>query len=239
MAVSSSIWSRPQEFAVDSATGIAKVGAGVQVGNLALDIYDQGRRALPPWNLAGIGGHLTHDGYDYSSRWWGLSLDIIVAFDAVLADGNSARATNPSYPDICSVSLMSPAGSVRLPASQLTEPRHGMARRGTADIFGIVTTFYVQTQPPPAAVINFAFDILAALASKETAADAFLQVLTFALNASAIDRRLGFGIYVDQTAFLIRVTFFGSVDELSSRAVSSSAGSPEGMVHIPRVISTD
>ena len=51
MAVSSSIWSRPQEFAVDSATGIAKVGAGVQVGNLALDIYDQGRRALPPWNL--------------------------------------------------------------------------------------------------------------------------------------------------------------------------------------------
>ncbi|KAI9834712.1 MAG: hypothetical protein M1826_000115 [Phylliscum demangeonii] len=36
-----------QEISVDNATGIAKVGAGVQIGNLALGLFDQGKRAVP------------------------------------------------------------------------------------------------------------------------------------------------------------------------------------------------
>lgn len=36
-----------QEIALDNATGIAKVGGGVRLGNLALGIFNQGRRGLP------------------------------------------------------------------------------------------------------------------------------------------------------------------------------------------------
>ena len=42
-----------QMISVDNATGIAKVGAGVRLGNLALGIFKQGNRALPHGTCAG------------------------------------------------------------------------------------------------------------------------------------------------------------------------------------------
>lgn len=42
-----------QEVTVDNATGIVKVGGGVRLGNLALGIYDQGRRAIPHGSCPG------------------------------------------------------------------------------------------------------------------------------------------------------------------------------------------
>ena len=42
-----------QQITVDSTTGIAAVGAGVRLGNLALGIYAQGQRALPHGNCPG------------------------------------------------------------------------------------------------------------------------------------------------------------------------------------------
>lgn len=36
-----------EEISIDIATGIAKVGSGVRLGNLALGLFDQGRRAIP------------------------------------------------------------------------------------------------------------------------------------------------------------------------------------------------
>lgn len=38
---------RLQEISLDKATGIAKVGGGVRLGNLALGIFEQGERGLP------------------------------------------------------------------------------------------------------------------------------------------------------------------------------------------------
>lgn len=92
-----------QSISVD-ANGIAKVGGGVRLGNLALGIYNtnNAKRALPHGTCPGVGlgGHSTHGGFGYSSRAWGLTLDTITALDVTLANGTNIHATSTSYPDI-------------------------------------------------------------------------------------------------------------------------------------------
>lgn len=86
------------------ADGIAKVGAGVRLGNLALGIYNtnNAKRALPHGICPGVGlgGHATHGGFGSSSRYWGLTLDTITALDVTLADGTTVHTTSSQYPDI-------------------------------------------------------------------------------------------------------------------------------------------
>ena len=86
------------------ANGIAAVGGGVRLGNLALGIYNNNnaKRALPHGTCPGVGlgGHSTHGGYGYSSRAWGLALDTITAMDVTLANGSTVHTTSTSYPDI-------------------------------------------------------------------------------------------------------------------------------------------
>lgn len=81
---------------------IAKVGPGVRLGNLALSIYNQHKRALSHGTCpaVGLGGHATHGGYGLVARAWGLTLDAITAMDVVLANGSSIHTTPTSYPDI-------------------------------------------------------------------------------------------------------------------------------------------
>lgn len=82
--------------------GVAQVGGGVRLGNLALGIYNQSDRALPHGTCpgVGIGGHFTHGGYGYDSRKWGLALDTIVGLDVVLANGSHVHTSSTSNPDI-------------------------------------------------------------------------------------------------------------------------------------------
>ncbi|KAI4140180.1 MAG: hypothetical protein L6R39_005907, partial [Caloplaca ligustica] len=159
-----------QTITLDS-NNIAKVGGGVRLGNLAQAIYNQAQRALPHGTCPGVGlgGHATHGGYGYSSRAWGLTLDTIVALDVVLANGSYIHATSTAYPDIY------------------------YALRGAADSFGIVTTFYLQTQPAPTSVINWSFSIPNMFQSAATSANSLVHIQSFAQNASVVDRKLGMG----------------------------------------------
>jgi FAD/FMN-containing dehydrogenase len=86
--------------------GIAEVGGGVRLGNLAQRIYDRGNRALSHGTCpgVGIGGHFTHGGYGYASRSWGLAMDQIIGLDVVLANGSAIHATDTKYPDVYYVS---------------------------------------------------------------------------------------------------------------------------------------
>lgn len=81
---------------------IVKVGPGVRLGNLALSIYNQNKRALSHGTCPGVGlgGHATHGGFGLVARAWGLALDAITAMDVVLANGSSIHTTSTSYPDI-------------------------------------------------------------------------------------------------------------------------------------------
>lgn len=58
-----------QTVAVDS-KGVAQVGGGARLGNIATGIYNQSKRALPHGVCpgVGIGGHATHGGYCKSIR---------------------------------------------------------------------------------------------------------------------------------------------------------------------------
>ena len=100
-----------QDISLD-ANGIAKVGAGVRLGNLALGIYNNNnaKRALPHGTCPGVGlgGHATHGGFGYSSRHWGLTLDAITAMDVTLANGSTIHTTSSAYPDIYYASLHGP-----------------------------------------------------------------------------------------------------------------------------------
>lgn len=90
-----------QDITLDG-QGVAKVGGGLRLGNLAQRIYDQGNRALSHGTCpgVGIGGHFTHGGYGYASRLWGLAMDHIVGLDVVLANGTAVHATETQYPEI-------------------------------------------------------------------------------------------------------------------------------------------
>ncbi|KAK4695760.1 hypothetical protein P7C71_g2043, partial [Lecanoromycetidae sp. Uapishka_2] len=175
-----------QTVTVDT-SGIAQVGGGVRLGDMALAIYNQSQRALPHGTCpgVGIGGHASHGGFGYSSRLWGLTLDTIVGLDVVLANGSYIHTTSTAYPDIF------------------------YALRGAADSFGIITSFYLQTQPAPSSVVNWSYGIPDMFTSAAVTAEAFVEIQNFALNASVVDGKLGLGIYIDGTTFSISGTYIG------------------------------
>ncbi|KAF2463623.1 FAD-binding domain-containing protein [Lindgomyces ingoldianus] len=184
-----------QGVKLDTTTGIVTVGGGVRLGNLAKGIYDQGKRALPHGTCpgVGIGGHSTHGGYGHTSRNWGLALDTIVAADVVLANGTLVKCSKTQYPDIF------------------------WAIRGAADSFGVIVNFYMQTNVAPTAITYFAFSWSNMFGSKQTFTNTFLHIQDFGKNASVIDSRISFGIYMDGSTYNLGGTFFGTVDEFNSK----------------------
>ncbi|TGO13015.1 hypothetical protein BTUL_0078g00240 [Botrytis tulipae] len=162
-------------ISVDAQTNIATVGGGVRLGNLALGLYSQGKRAVPHGTCpgVGIGGHFTHGGYGYASRFWGLALDTIVGLDVVLANGTQLHTTATAYPDIF------------------------YAMRGAADSFAIATAFYLQTFAAPSSVLTFAASIPATLDSVSTAVSSFTKLQELTLDATKINKNITLGIYTD------------------------------------------
>ena len=96
---------RFQGVTVDEATGIASVGGGLRLGNMALALNDKGR-ALAHGTCAGVGvgGHFTLGGYGYTSRAWGMALDQIVGLDVVKADGTIVYVSTNENADLFYVS---------------------------------------------------------------------------------------------------------------------------------------
>lgn len=48
-------------------------------------------------------------------------------------------------------------------------------------------------------------------------ASAFLNIQNFARNAAVVDRKIGFGIYIDGSLFRIGGTYFGSLDTFNNK----------------------
>lgn len=88
----------------------AKVGAGMRLGDVAIALNEKGR-GLPHGTCpyVGIGGHGSLGGFGFASRMWGLTVDTITAFDAVLANGTVVeKVTAESEPDLFWVSTFDP-----------------------------------------------------------------------------------------------------------------------------------
>lgn len=96
---------RFQDVSVDEGTGIAAVGGGVRLGNIALALLEHGR-ALAHGTCpgVGVGGHFTLGGYGYTSRAWGMAVDQIVGLDVVQADGAIVHASEAENTDLYYVS---------------------------------------------------------------------------------------------------------------------------------------
>ncbi|KAK8116617.1 uncharacterized protein PG998_004898 [Apiospora kogelbergensis] len=178
-------------------SGIARVGGGVRLGNLALRLYAQGKRALAHGTCpsVGIGGHFTHGGYGHCSRAWGLAMDQIVAMDVVLADGSLVRATESENKDVF------------------------YAMRGAADSFGIAVNFYLRTQPAPKKVIRWTFEFGDLLGETDVqgAVCTMLNLQKLVRDSSLIDRRFSFGVHLGNQRFGISGIYLGPLDHFTER----------------------
>ncbi|KAJ4289799.1 hypothetical protein N0V90_011130 [Kalmusia sp. IMI 367209] len=185
-----------QNIELDQSTNIAKVGGGVRLGNLAQGVWDQGKRAISHGTCpgVGIGGHFTHGGYGHTSRNWGIALDHIVALDVVTADGKLLKASSTENTDLF------------------------WALRGAAESFGIVTNFYLRTQAAPESVTYFQFQWADTLfKDKKKFTDTFLHIQEFSKNATVVDNRISYGIYLDGVAtYNLGGTFFGTPEEFNA-----------------------
>jgi len=185
-----------QTIQLDKSSGIATVGGGVRLGNLADGLWTQGQASVSHGTCpgVGIGGHYTHGGYSHTSRNYGLAMDQIVAADVVLANGTLIKATSTAYPDIF------------------------WAIRGAADSFGIVTTFYLQTKPAPSSITYFQFDFNGVFNTKATFTNTFMHLQDVAKNASVVDNKISFGVYLDNYGtYSLSGAYFGSVADFNSK----------------------
>ncbi len=90
---------------------------------------------------------------------------------------------------------------------------------------GIITTFYFQTQPAPASVVNWAYTI--PISTPNTAATAFSHIQSFASNASIIDGKIGFGVSPKPSSFYISGIYRGDPRTFKSKVLSgNSIGGP-------------
>lgn len=96
---------RYQSVVYNPANERAQVGAGLRLGNLAAKLATYGR-ALPHGTCAGVGiaGHALHGGFGYTSRLWGLTVDNIIEFKGIKADGSTFTANESTNKDLYWVS---------------------------------------------------------------------------------------------------------------------------------------
>ncbi|KAI3399151.1 hypothetical protein diail_7730 [Diaporthe ilicicola] len=185
---------RFQNVTVDESTGIAAVGSGLRLGNMALALNEKGR-ALAHGTCpgVGVGGHFTLGGYGYTSRAWGMALDQIIGLDVVQADGTIVHACKDENPDLY------------------------FAMRGAGPSFGIATTLYLRTQPAPPVTTYFGFSFpgAAPAASIDTAVSSFIHLQDLAQNASVTTRDISFGITLGANSFQVRGVYLGSASDFN------------------------
>lgn len=174
-----------QNVTLDAATGIASVGAGLRLGNMATKLFQLGQRGLPHGTCpgVGIGGHATLGGFGLDSRLWGLTLDTVVALDVVLANGTAATVTATQHGDLF------------------------WALRGAGPGFAVITQFHMKTFPAPSVNINWSHSW--SFSSASAAAAAFLAAQNWGQQNAP--KELGYGIVVGPAGgFTLRGVYYGA-----------------------------
>ncbi|KAJ7479461.1 glucooligosaccharide oxidase [Mycena galericulata] len=123
--------SKLKAITVRSSNNTALIETGNRLGDVALALNAKGR-AMPhgTCSYVGIGGHSGYGGFGFTSRIWGLALDVVKSATVVLGNGTIVSASANVNPDLY------------------------WAIRGASPSFGIVTSIEVQTFPaPPSAIV--------------------------------------------------------------------------------------
>lgn len=146
---------------VDVHTQIATVGAGAQLGHVALQLYHQGGRAISHGSCPGVGisGHILHGGYGWISHNKGLALDWLIGADVVLANGSHVHCSKTDNSDLF------------------------WALRGAGSNFGIVTSYELETFPAP--TISTPFKVPLTWDTEQQKVDGVKALIDFARTAPA------------------------------------------------------
>ncbi|EPS97931.1 hypothetical protein FOMPIDRAFT_55287 [Fomitopsis schrenkii] len=185
-----------KDIKVDNSTGIAVVGAGNRVGDIAVGLFDQAGRAIPHGTCAliGIGGHTSFGGYGFTSRQWGLTLDNVVGATVVLANGTIVNVSTTAYTDLF------------------------WALRGAGPSFGIITHFYFQTYEAPAQPTFFSYAWSLPL---DQAIEGISTYQTFSFS-SLVPKEIGFeldltkGTNEGEVTLNLVGSYYGSPDQFSA-----------------------
>ncbi|KAJ7121516.1 glucooligosaccharide oxidase [Mycena epipterygia] len=151
--------SKLKAITVRSSNNTALIETGNRLGDVALALNAKGR-AMPhgTCSYVGIGGHsgmpLLDHLFGFTSRIWGLALDVVKSATVVLGNGTIVSTSANVNPDLY------------------------WAIRGASPSFGIVTSIEVQTfpAPPSAIVLEYIWNDL----DISTAADSITSFQTFA-----------------------------------------------------------
>ncbi|GAA5930349.1 hypothetical protein JCM1841_005882 [Sporobolomyces salmonicolor] len=167
-----------------SEEGVASIGAGQRLGDVALALNEQG------WALShgtcpfvGIGGHASYGGFGFAARMWGLTLDAVAAYDVVLANGTIlTNVTRTSSEDLF------------------------WALNGAAPSYAIITTYHFTALHAPATAVIFSYSYSNS-PSVVTAATAFNSFASFG-NESA-PANLGLQATIGADSLTINGVWYG------------------------------
>ncbi|KPM42129.1 hypothetical protein AK830_g4384 [Neonectria ditissima] len=183
---------------VDSITGLAKIGSGNKLKDVAEKLHLAGGRYMPHGSspTVGIGGHATVGGLGLHTRLEGTSLDVLKEAEVVLADGSIVLASSTKNSDLF------------------------WAIRGAGASFGIVTTFTFQTKPEPKQILNFA--CVVASTSAASLADSFKAYHQIVTDRK-LDPRFSAAVVIQKNQFIISGAYFGSESDFNSIKLASRA----------------
>ncbi|KFY67283.1 hypothetical protein V496_01653 [Pseudogymnoascus sp. VKM F-4515 (FW-2607)] len=93
---------RMYNVTLDTETNVATVGPGARLGHLAVELFDQGNRAISHGTCPGVGvsGHALHGGFGMASNTHGLALDWVIGMTVVLADATVVECSESQNPDL-------------------------------------------------------------------------------------------------------------------------------------------
>ncbi|KAJ5318750.1 hypothetical protein MYU51_012905 [Penicillium brevicompactum] len=133
------------QFSMDESTHVATIGPGTSLGDLDIELYNSGNRAMSHGICPTIrtGGHLTMGGLGPTARQWGLALDHVEEVEVVLANSSIVRASDTQNQDVF------------------------FAIKGAAASFGIVTEFKVRTEEAPGLAVQYSFTFNLGTASEK------------------------------------------------------------------------
>ena len=132
-----------------------------------------------------------------TSRQFGSAMDHVIEVEVVLANGTITRANPQTNSDLF------------------------WAMKGAGSSFGIVTEFVVRTEPEPANVVEYSYNLV--LGGPKNAANHFKAWQKFISNPK-LDRRLASQVTISQLAMLITGTFFGTEAEFKATGFSEALG---------------
>ncbi|EPE27842.1 FAD-binding protein [Glarea lozoyensis ATCC 20868] len=161
--------------------GTARIEPGARLGNVVVELYNQGRRAISHGSCPGVGlaGHVLRGGYGIASRLHGLTLDWLIGATVVLADGSSAHCSATENTDLF------------------------WAVRGAGSSFGIVAEFEFSTFEAPNHVTPFTIDLFW---NEAQAVEGFEALQDFAISAP---RELNQWLFMDGASQSIQGVYFG------------------------------